>query len=139
MHDPDGAALSTEFGINRQASLDSLPNFNVVDNLPHDIMHDLLEGVVPCELKLLLQHFVSMSYLSIATLKNRITAFDFGYSEVKDKPGLVESEVRCKQTASQMWLLIRVLPLIVGDLIPRNDANWVCFLKLLKICQICTS
>ena len=30
-------------------------------------------------------------------------------------------------------------PLLVGDLIPRDDYHWKCFLKLLKICQICAS
>lgn len=38
-----------------------------------------------------------------------------------------------------MWLLARVFPLLVGDLIPRDDSNWKCFLKLLKICEICVS
>ena len=47
LSDPDGANVSVEYGINRRSSLDSLPNFSVVENMPHDIMHDLFEGAVP--------------------------------------------------------------------------------------------
>ena len=34
-------------------------------------------------------------------------------------------------TASQMWCLARLLPLIIGDLIPENDNYWLNFLLLL--------
>ena len=34
-------------------------NFSVAENLPHDIMHDLFEGVVPYEMKLLLTHLIT--------------------------------------------------------------------------------
>ena len=139
LHDIDGASISVEFGINRCSSLDSLPNFSVAENLPHDIMHDLFEGVVPHELKLFMQYCVGMSYFSIPTLNHRIAAFDFGYSGTKDKPNLIDSEFRCKQTASQMWLLARTFPLIIGDLIPEENANWDCLLKLFEICKICTA
>lgn len=38
--------------------------------------------------------------------------------------------------ASQMWCLARMLPLIMGDLIPETDENWENFLRLLKIEEI---
>ena len=38
-----------------------------------------------------------------------------------------------------MWLLARIFPVLIGDLVPRGDSNWDCFLKLLKICEICTA
>ena len=38
-----------------------------------------------------------------------------------------------------MWLLMRILPFLVGDLIPRNDMHWECYLKLVKICNIATA
>ena len=36
---------STTFGINRLSILEELPGFSVINGLPHDIMHDLFEGV----------------------------------------------------------------------------------------------
>lgn len=40
---------STNFGINRCSVLEDVPGFSVATSLPHDIMHDLFEGVVPYE------------------------------------------------------------------------------------------
>jgi hypothetical protein len=35
-----------------------------------------------------------------------------------------------------MWCLARVLPLLIGDLIPEDDSNWQNFLLLLQIEEI---
>ena len=35
--------------------------------------------------------------------------------------------------ASQMWCLLRLLPLIMGDLVPEGDPYWENYLTLLKI------
>ena len=136
---PDRQSASVEYGINRRSSLDSLPYFSVVECMPHDIMHDIFEGAIPYELKLLIRHCSSKSYFSLDTLNHRLNAFDFGYSEVGDRPTPIQDKSKLRQTASQMWLLAVIFPLLVGDLIPRDDCNWNCFLKLLKICEICTA
>ena len=46
----------------------------MAENLPHDkiIMHDLLEGVVPYELELLLAHY---KYFTVAQLNARISNY----------------------------------------------------------------
>ena len=131
---------SVEYGINRQAALEKIPGFSVTLCLPHDVMHDLLEGVIPHEMKLLLQHcLISKRYFELLTFNQRLTAFDFGYTEVGDKPARVENNCNMRQSASQMWLLMRIFPLLVGDLIPREDSHWQCFLKLMCICDIATA
>ena len=38
--------------------------------------------------------------------------------------------------ASQMWLLGRVLPLIIGDCIPDDDKHWLLFLRLMVIVDL---
>ena len=52
----NGHEVSVEYGINREAALEKIPGFSVTLCLPHDAMHDLLEGVIPHEMKLLLEH-----------------------------------------------------------------------------------
>lgn len=57
----EGAATrqhSVDSGINRKSILETIPNFSAASNLPHDIMHDLFEGVVSYKMKLLLKHCV---------------------------------------------------------------------------------
>jgi hypothetical protein len=135
----DRIEVSVEYGINRRSSLESLPYFSVITGMPHDIMHDLYEGVIPYELKQLMQYCVDKSYFELATLNYRLKAFNFGYSEIGDRPAPIVEVHRLRQSASQMWLLARVFPLLVGDLIPRDDRHWECFLKLLKICEVCVA
>lgn len=56
--------LSKQYGINRKSVLENIPNISVVENLPHDIMHDLLEGAIPYELKNMLTYFNISLYSS---------------------------------------------------------------------------
>ena len=35
-----------------------------------------------------------------------------------------------------MWLLARILPLSIGDLVPEDDERWLNFLKMLDIVDI---
>ena len=65
--------VSKGYGINRKSILNSIPNFSVAQNLPHDIMHDLLEGVVPYELKLMLKYYVrECRYFTLSQLNERL-------------------------------------------------------------------
>ena len=52
---PLGDHYSKTYGINRKSALLDIPHFSLFDGgLPHDVMHDVLEGVVVRELSLLL-------------------------------------------------------------------------------------
>ena len=126
------ASNSTKFGVNRPSELDNIPFFSVVMNLPHDVMHDLFEGVIPYEMKLLLAHLVNAKYFTIGTVNERLRQFDFGYTERSDIPSQLDEknfmrkpEQKIRQSASKMWLLAIVLPLLVGDLVPENCEFWI--------------
>ena len=47
---------SSDYGVNRLSVLDEAPYF---DCMPHDIMHVILEGILPINCKLLLVHCIS--------------------------------------------------------------------------------
>ena len=127
---------STNFGINRCSILEDVPGFSVVTSLPHDIMHDLFEGVVPYEMKCLISHCVQQKYFSVELLNDRIDCFDF----VCDKPSFLQKQpIRIRQSASQMMALCLNFPLIIGDKVPEGDKNWASFLLLLRICSIAVS
>ena len=134
---PLGSHYSTNFGINRCSILEDVPGFSVVTGIPHDIMHDLFEGIVPYELKLLIIYCVRKKYFSIDLLNDRLKRFDF----VHDKPSLIDANLcrsvtKIRQSASQMITLCRYIPLLIGDKVPESDENWISFLLLLKICCI---
>lgn len=44
-------------------------------------------------------------------------------------------EVKIKQTASQTWCLMRLLPFMIGNVIPEGNAEWEVFLTLRDIME----
>ena len=132
---------STNYGITRLSKLEEVPGYSVIDGLPHDIMHDLFEGVVPYELKLLLCHCVHANYFTIQELNKRIEVYDFhSNNPILIDPKVVSTPtVKIRQSASQMMTLIKELSLLIADKIPHDDQHWYSFLVLLKICSIAVS
>ena len=64
------------YGIERNAALNQLTYFHVVDGLPPDVMHDLLEGAVNCELKVMLYTYIyEKKILTLDQLNRRMRFF----------------------------------------------------------------
>lgn len=87
----DRVENSKMFGVNRRSVLLELQYFDVCSGvLLPDAMHDLLEGVLQYEAKLILQHCVfKEKYLSYDTFSQRLEGFELGYMEVDDCPTLI--------------------------------------------------
>ena len=68
---------------------------------------------------------------------------NFEYSETSKPPPIgsrsILKEGRLKASASQMLPLIRILPFIIGAVVPVSDPNWKCFTTLAKIVDIIMS
>ncbi len=132
---------STAYGVNRSSILEEVPGFSVINSLHHDIMHDIFEGVVPYEVKLLLKHCIQSKYFSLNVFNSRLQRYDFH----KNKPTVIDecvinkSDRKIRQSASQMITLAVELPFLIGDKVPENDERWKAFLLLLRICQIIIS
>ena len=84
---------SRVYGINRCSILNQLRYFSVVSGaLVPDVMHDLLEGVLQYEVKLLLTQFISEDhYFTLEQLNHRIESLELGYSEARDRPTQITS------------------------------------------------
>lgn len=55
--------------------------------LPQDVMHLLLEGVIPYELKLMLHEFTTVKkYIELNYLNDKISCFVYSPEEAMDKP-----------------------------------------------------
>lgn len=102
-------------------------------------MHDILEGVGPHELKLVLNSLIEQKHLTLDKLNYRITSFDYGFCDKGNKPSLISKhDLRnldgpMRQSAAQMWCLLRLLPTLIGDLIPTENKEW----KLLLLLLLC--
>lgn len=107
-------------------------------------MHDFLEGVGPYELKLVLYHLIVVDKLfSLKQLNMSIAFLGYGKSDVKNRPseipevtGVVDKCFSLKQKAFQFYCLFRLLPLIIGTLVPRDNPYWHFYLRLRDIADL---
>ena len=79
---------SREYGVNRKSVLTKLQYFDICSGaLVPDIMHDVLEGVLQYETKLVLIHLIqSCHYLTLRYLNHLIACVNLSYMEVSSRP-----------------------------------------------------
>lgn len=133
------------FGINGPTELNKLSNFNSTGNVIFDPMHDLLEGIVQLEIKMVLNYYIfEKNYFTVDFLNQRIYSFRYGCIEIKNKPSanftdeiIKSSSSKIKQKSVQTWLLLRALPFLIGHKIPETDLKHLeLLIKLMKITEI---
>ena len=83
---------SVNYGLVRRSILNEFPGFKITEQLPQDLMHILLEGVMPYVVKCMLQHYISENLITIHKINSRVMEFQYGYSQVKDKSELINAE-----------------------------------------------
>jgi len=90
-----GESDSVTYGVNSKSVLNELDDFSVGNGqLPQDVMHILLEGVIPYTVKAMLQSFVyKENFFSINYVNRKISSFKFSRSESKNKPSQISSNV----------------------------------------------
>ncbi|KAK0153147.1 hypothetical protein N1851_005164 [Merluccius polli] len=131
-------ALASTFGVKKVCPLNSLQLFHTSDNYAVDIMHDLLEGVVQYELKLVFQYLINNS-ISVSSLSERIMSFNYGFTQRKNRRSRVKLDDDSNNlglSAIQSWCLLRNTPLMFGDLVRRDDSCWNLLLLLIQIVNI---
>lgn len=127
------------YGAKKTCVFNSQQYFHSTDNYAVDITHDLLEGAVQYELKLVFLYLVKQGYVSMRLLSGRIQTFNYGYTNRKNRPsGLVmdENSKSVGLNATQSWCVLRNIPLIFGDVIERGNRHWSLLLILLQIVNI---
>lgn len=82
--------FSKNYGITSRAKISEAPYFDITKQLPQDIMHIFLEGILCYEMKFFFQHFFRNSHFTPHDLNHAVNNFDYGYSELKDKPAPIK-------------------------------------------------
>lgn len=131
----------TAYGINRKSILCEFPHFDIFKQTPPDVMHVLLEGVIPLTLQALINHFIKTKQTTLVAINNNIKYFKYGYMEEKDKPNFIrQSDLHGSSTLNQdaatSHLLFRIFPFIVGKDVKLNDDYWELYTLLSDIIDI---
>ena len=122
----------SHFGIRYESAFNQ-GSFHVVDRLPPDVMHDLLEGIVPFEMALVLHELIAKKLVTLEHVNRVISTWPYGPLDKRNKPVPIHTTFgdRIRQNAGRMWCLLRLLPLMIGAFVPESDLHW-CFLMELK-------
>lgn len=85
---------SKQYGINRNSILNDLAYFNVCNgSLIPDIMHNVLEGALQYEIKLMLQFMVnSEGYITLDTFISHLENLELGYMESNNRPTTISTK-----------------------------------------------
>ena len=84
---PLASHFATTYGILRNSILNQCNFFHITDGLVPDIMHIILEGSLElCTRHMLIQLIHEEKAFTLDTLNNRISSFNYGQSEMKNKP-----------------------------------------------------
>jgi len=133
-------SLKTTYGINRRSKVMDFPAFNLIQQTPQDIMHVILEGIAPLEIKCMLKQLVLLGQLDLDAFNSDIIGFPYSPQDTRDRPSpiaystLASNDNKLKQSSGQMLVLLKILPFLL-DVI-RGTAYLSFILELLEIVQI---
>lgn len=133
--------LSQTYGVKGACPLtENLNHFHVVTGYPPDIMHDVLEGIVPTELSLCLKDMIGKSYFTLDVSNRAIRYFNYTFTDKMDRLQVIGKGFSIKETiggnAHENWCLIRLLPFLIGKCVPDGDDTWEILMLLKDIIEL---
>ena len=137
-------SLTPFYGIKNGCALNELEYFHIVDGAPQDVAHDVLEGFAIDSLSPLLLHYIHAKVLTVAEINRRINEFEYTELDRRNKPQPLNEkkplkDLRLRETACEMWNLIRLFPLMFGDIAAHDDAHWQLCLKFVRLVELLCS
>lgn len=128
------------YAVQRNCPFDELSYFDVTKGLPPDVMHDLLEGVMPLLVKLVLCKAHREKHITIQEINAELSQFAIGQNDRKNKPSQLSEKIlqnsSISGSASQKWCLFSLLPFLIAHCIPPNSNYWNVYLLCRDIADI---
>jgi hypothetical protein len=123
------------YGVTHECVFNQLGYFEVTQSFPPDIMHDLLEGVIPQTVRRIIAAVVSLRRCSVADINKRLK---MRYTGIDKKPIMLKDTMlkdsgSLTGSASQKWSLFLLLPQLLNDYVTSNDSFWQVYLMLLDV------
>ena len=113
------------YGLKSNSCLNSLTYFHVINGLTPDLAHDVFEGVAVGVIFHVLTNFVKEGVLTVDEKNNNIVNFTFSQTDLKNQlvpfKIILSQNFKIRQTACDMWNLIRLLLLMLGLSIPVGN------------------
>lgn len=131
--------MSSLYGVKANSVLNNLRYFHVVGGMPSDIAHDLFESGLACDiLHCMIEYSISEGHFIMEYLNGRIQDFKYASTDKVNKPNKLPekiSKLKVKQNCAQIWTLVRLYPLLVGEAVPEGDAKWEMYLTFVDMVE----
>lgn len=131
-------AKGVQSAFKSRSILTEIETFRTADGFPPDAVHDVLEGVVPYTVSQVLTDIcLKKKVVGLEVINNIINRFQYSRVDRRDKPlplKVVGSRVKVKQKASQMWTLIRFLPIMLAEIMPCTP-EWKLVIRLARMVE----
>ncbi len=129
------------YGVKRKCVFSSyLSHFNVCTGYPPDVAHDIFEGILPVELAHCLNLLISKKYFTLDKLNESIQKFPYKWTDKSNRPHAIPRTFMLKKSiggnAHENWSLLRLLPLLIGHLVPPDEPSWQVILDLKDIVEL---
>lgn len=121
---------ASDSGIKDGCIFNNLRFFHCTEQSVPDCMHDICEGVAPFEIKLVLKSLIDSQVVTLDHINHCIREFSYSLSDKNSKPPEVTLP-NLRLQAAECWCLIRNLPLMIGQKVPRGNPHWQLLIKLL--------
>ena len=115
------------YGVRRPCPFSEIDSFDVTKCFPPDLMHDCLEGVFPVITRIVLQDLVQDRWITLGDTNNAILHMKFGQNDTSNIPPEITSTMLrngLSGKASEKWCLFRLLPQLIGHLVPVGNSTW---------------
>ena len=129
------ASLMPVYGVHCDSPFSALWSFDVIESLPPDIMHDILEGILPILLSTILEHLNSSKILSKRQFSELLNKFQFCKNDNRNKPTSRKKGIFRKLTASQShcFIFFRLLSDLTYQIILQYG---ICICYFRKLCKL---
>ena len=134
--------LQTTYGIIYRSALLSINDFDITKQLPHDVMHVVLEGILPYECQLSLSVLMEQGLFTLEEFNQQLVRFQFSYADAKSKPEslkptvFVTGERKLKFSAENSKIFIKILPFLLEPFVDKEDVFFEFLMEISKIVQI---
>jgi hypothetical protein len=128
-------SFSKTYGVSEPSPFSGkIVNFHPIHSLPPDIMHDLLEGVFPKVLALILKTWVTNGHLLLRDFNERMKTFPFFGTDKSEVPApILNVNKPIKATASQMACLLRFFFFFVRENVSVHDEHYKLWVLLRRM------
>ncbi len=131
-------------GVKRQCAIsDRLSYFHATSGYPPDVLHDLLDGIIPLEMALCLSVFIKKKYLSLEELNRSICQFPYKWNDKTNCPQAIPLTFASRKSvggnAHENWCLLWMLAFMIGDKVPEDDTAWQLLMTLKDVVELVMS